>query len=420
MSMRVSVIVLTTACGAAAAQTSLLPLGPQSLPFGVSDAGATVVGRAPVGSSDDLYEASRWMSGNPVPQRLGFIPGTNDSIAFATSGDGGVIVGASGEQTYAYGFAFRYSGGQMQNLGLLGGATEYSMANNVSRDGRVIVGEGDTPFFYTMAWRKVGDGPLQEIGPFPGGSECWALDVSGNGSVVTGSGFDAADYLRAFRWTPETGMVALPVPNGAMETQAFGISSDGQHIAGSAYLWDGREVPCIWNGDAPVLLPIAPTHDGGVLYAVSDGGAVAVGNLWVDQLFPEAMIWTPTFGTRLLLDHLTAGGATIPAGWTLTHAWDISPDGRVIVGAAIDAEGQPQGFIATLYGPPIGSGCSTADFDNDGDSGTDADIEAFFACLSGNCCQTCWHLGPDFDGDGDSGTDADIEAFFRVLSGGNC
>lgn len=61
----------------------------------------------------------------------------------------------------------------------------------------------------------------------------------------------------------------------------------------------------------------------------------------------------------------------------------------------------------------------TADFDNDGDTGTDGDIEAFFACLSGNCCATC-PGNADFDGDGDAGTDADIEAFFRVLAGGSC
>jgi hypothetical protein len=62
--------------------------------------------------------------------------------------------------------------------------------------------------------------------------------------------------------------------------------------------------------------------------------------------------------------------------------------------------------------------CGNADFDGDGDSGTDADIEAFFACLGGNCCLTCGSA--DFDGDGDSGTDADIEAFFSVLGGGGC
>jgi YVTN family beta-propeller protein len=62
--------------------------------------------------------------------------------------------------------------------------------------------------------------------------------------------------------------------------------------------------------------------------------------------------------------------------------------------------------------------CGSADFNNDGDVGTDADIEAFFACLSGNCCANCGSA--DFNADGDVGTDADIEAFFRVLAGGHC
>lgn len=61
---------------------------------------------------------------------------------------------------------------------------------------------------------------------------------------------------------------------------------------------------------------------------------------------------------------------------------------------------------------------NSADFDGDGDVGTDADIEAFFACLAGDCCAGCGSA--DFNGDGDTGTDADIEAFFRVLAGGSC
>jgi len=64
--------------------------------------------------------------------------------------------------------------------------------------------------------------------------------------------------------------------------------------------------------------------------------------------------------------------------------------------------------------------CGTSDFNGDTDFGTDADIEAFFGCLAGNCCSTCWPGGSDFNGDGDSGTDQDIEAFFRVLAGGTC
>ena len=68
----------------------------------------------------------------------------------------------------------------------------------------------------------------------------------------------------------------------------------------------------------------------------------------------------------------------------------------------------------------LGLGCGTSDYNGDGDFGTDQDIEAFFACLGGNCCPTCFPGGSDFNGDGDSGTDQDIEAFFRVLGGGPC
>lgn len=55
-----------------------------------------------------------------------------------------------------------------------------------------------------------------------------------------------------------------------------------------------------------------------------------------------------------------------------------------------------------------------ADYNCDGDAGTDADIEAFWSCLAGNCCP---HCTADFNQDGDSGTDADIAAFYAALGG---
>jgi hypothetical protein len=64
--------------------------------------------------------------------------------------------------------------------------------------------------------------------------------------------------------------------------------------------------------------------------------------------------------------------------------------------------------------------CGSSDFNCDGDVGTDADIESFFACLSGTCPPLPCISNADFNGDGDTGTDSDIEAFFRVLAGGAC
>jgi hypothetical protein len=59
---------------------------------------------------------------------------------------------------------------------------------------------------------------------------------------------------------------------------------------------------------------------------------------------------------------------------------------------------------------------TSSDFNGDGDYGTDQDVEAFFRCLSGDCCARC--RSADFNADGDMGTEQDIEAFFRVLAGG--
>jgi hypothetical protein len=80
-----------------------------------------------------------------------------------------------------------------------------------------------------------------------------------------------------------------------------------------------------------------------------------------------------------------------------------------------------RGTYLELVAVGCGTGglCCRSDFDADGAVGDDADIEAFFSCLAGNCCLEC-PPNADFNCDGDPGTDADIESFFRVLAGGAC
>jgi hypothetical protein len=102
--------------------------------------------------------------------------------------------------------------------------------------------------------------------------------------------------------------------------------------------------------------------------------------------------------------------------------YDVNGDGQfedpTVIGNNPNSPDEAYNVVLYVGFTPTEPRCGTADFDNDGDSGTDADIEAFFACLAGNCCPTCQSV--DFDGDGDAGTDFDIEAFFRVLAGGSC
>jgi hypothetical protein len=115
---------------------------------------------------------------------------------------------------------------------------------------------------------------------------------------------------------------------------------------------------------------------------------------------------------------------------TLTYQW--RKDTQPIPGATSPTLSlqAPTSLDAGLYDCIVQNPCgaattsqarltvNSADFNNDGDSGTDADIDAFFACLAGACCASCGSA--DFNNDGDSGTDQDIESFFRVLAGGPC
>ena len=135
----------------------------------------------------------------------------------------------------------------------------------------------------------------------------------------------------------------------------------------------------------------------GAALAISLSGGRALGQL--------SMTWTTIDG----------GGGTCSAGQLVLNCTIGQPDaGAVMTGGSFTFTG---GFWAGIGGGPH---CGSADFNCDGDIGTDADIESFFSCLSGVCPAAPCTNGADFNGDGDVGTDADIEAFFRVLAGGIC
>jgi hypothetical protein len=116
----------------------------------------------------------------------------------------------------------------------------------------------------------------------------------------------------------------------------------------------------------------------------------------------------------------TDGGATFPTvlgSYPNNGSATVNLPTMAANGSRLRIDGNGNIFFAVSRPIDLRLPC-TADFNHDGDIGTDADIEGFFACLAGNCCATCGSA--DFDGDGDVGTDADIESFFRVLGGGPC
>jgi uncharacterized membrane protein len=128
-----------------------------SFAWGVSADGSIVVGQGNPGA-----EAFRWTESSGMVG-LGILPGFNASLAQAVSADGSLVVGYSGDDSLTSGQAFLWNEAHgMRSLrdvlvndhGLgasLAGWTLTS-ANDISADGRFIVGSGINPSGNTEAW----------------------------------------------------------------------------------------------------------------------------------------------------------------------------------------------------------------------------------------------------------------------------
>jgi len=221
--------------------------------------------------------------------------------------------------------------------------------------------------------------------------------------------------------TPGSASATITIPSGSGTIGALGVSVGINHT----YVGDVRM--SVSNGTTTVDLIYRPGVDDqpnetgntcnyGGTYLFTDGVAAdlwaatngqATGYVVPSGTFHPSGINSPALPTPSLAAFT---GMNFEGTWTLTVEdwWGV--DTGSITGFSI-------GNVTPVNCGPV---CGTSDFNGDGDFGTDQDIEAFFACLAGQCCPACYPGGSDFNGDGDFGTDQDIESFFRVLAGGNC
>jgi glucose/arabinose dehydrogenase len=162
-------------------------------------------------------------------------------------------------------------------------------------------------------------------------------------------------------------------------------------------------------------------------YGRTLGGAISGGYVyrgcampWLSGLYVfgdyvSRRVWTARFNGTALVD-VVDRTADVWAGAAGSSIYSFGQDARgelyISSGSAI--------YKLVPVGAADQCNCGSADYNGDGDYGTDQDIEVFFRCLAGDCPLHCDIWCTDFNGDGDYGTDQDIEAFFRVLAGGYC
>jgi hypothetical protein len=190
----------------------------------------------------------------------------------------------------------------------------------------------------------------------------------------------------------------------------------------------------------PASFPIGPWH----YYSGTNGShnGTALGPVALEQPPYSPIYWMPTAIGDSLTWRGTSSHVATQLGWSALFTYggpainfqNMTNGSCFATGACCVSTGCEQltaAQCATVGGTYHGDNtactscgsagtCGSADFDCDGDTATDADIEAFFRCVAGTCPAAPCASTADFDGDGDSATDADIEAFFRVLAGGHC
>jgi uncharacterized membrane protein len=306
----------------------------ESSPGGLSPDGRAVVGSA--FGLDGTFQAMRWTAEDGMIG-LGTILPYRGSVANAASNGGNVVVGWGYNDIFAdTRQAFRWTPTDgLQAMGDLPGGIFYSNAFDITPDGSVIVGKGNS-FGGWEAFRWTAETGPVGLGYLPGGGLfSSAAGVSADGSVIVGASRSPLGQ-EAFRWTADLGMQPLGfLPGGQGVSGAAAVSADGRVIVGSsnsgpggftarAYRWTAEEgmvaLPPLPDGVNPIFA-------GGV----SGDGSIIVG----DTTQSGPFIWDAVNGSRYLVDFFVKEHGLDLTGWTLVGVSGISADGLTFAGGGL-------------------------------------------------------------------------------------
>jgi probable HAF family extracellular repeat protein len=188
---------------------------------------------------------------------LGVVPGTAHSFAWDVNGRGQVAgysynLSDSGEETSPR--AFLWKKGTLKPLPAAGG--DESLAYGLTRDGRTVVGEAETPDGnrHAALWR---DGAVRDMGTLPGDESSYVSDISDDGRVIAGTSFTPEGVGRAVRWADGAIRRIGTLPGREQSDTwavnsrrqivgvAFNVAEDGSETDRQAWVWKHGELTAL-------------------------------------------------------------------------------------------------------------------------------------------------------------------------------
>lgn len=322
--------------------------------WGVSADGSVVVGFGCCYPDDTItyYEAFRWTLKGGM-KGLGILDYAQ-TYARGVNADGSVVVGGASNLFLDQSQAFRWTAtGGMVGLGDLPGGFLRSVAEDVSDNGLIVVGAGNTTTDWpgpNQAFRWTAQTGMVGLGYLPGGDYSYGTAISGNGSVIVGQASSPTGN-RAFRWSASTGMLTLGGGGNVSPTRANDTNFDGTVIVGAGSSAIGSQA-FRWTAKTGALgLGILAGDVRSSAYAVNADGSTVVGaSTGADPTYDsQAFVWTKQTGMRSVADVLTTGGVNLGA-WQLREATAVSAKGNILVGNGTNPSGLTEAWWASIGG----------------------------------------------------------------------
>jgi probable HAF family extracellular repeat protein len=197
----------------------------------------------------------------------------------------------------------------MTDLGSVDGYRN-NFANATSFDGSVVVGfSGEHGFRWTAELGMV------DLGLPADAASRSATIVSGDGATVGGHTVRSG-LITAFAWTAANGVQELATLGNCREGYPSAINADGSVIVGANYEWNsGRRVHAVrWTTGGVQDLGSLGTGWYSTATHVSANGQVVLGVSGPSNdtsTYPTPWIWTPTTGMQGLANYLVSQGVNL-------------------------------------------------------------------------------------------------------------